>query len=201
MARYVGPRPVYSGRVDHSIIVAKSKADTPVQVKEAFYSAMAGLFPDDLPGSVSALRDALGGTNKAAQAIGVTPRSIQRYIAAEEHRFSQARRADVAKRGGVIRQLQEALAPRITSERRAKIEADGVALTALGSLRVAPDYTEGRFIHWRMQGPLWKPILDAWTAGKKATAATRWNRAFGKSYGLDGARWSYLTELTFEPPN
>ena len=84
------------------------------------------------------------------------------------------------------------------------MERDGVAMTALGSLRIAPDYYEGRFIHWRIEGHYWggkNGILAAWRAGKVRQATQRFQRAFGASYGLPGARWSYLTELTFEPPN
>ena len=203
MPRYTGARPVYSGRVDDKLVVNTRGSDTPIQVQEAFVSAMAGLFPP-LPGSISELRTALGGTNKAAAAIGVTPRSIQRYIAAEEGRTSQARRADIATRGDIVRQLQNALAPQLRGAREAALERDGVAMTALGSLRIAPDYTEGRFIHWRIDGHYWAGkagILAAWRAGKQQLAARRFNRAFGASYGLPAARWSYLNELTFEPPN
>ena len=200
MARYTGARPTYSGRVDHTIAVNERGSDTPVQVVEAFTSAMENLFPP-LPGSISELRDALGGTNKAASAIGVTPRSIQRYIAAEEGRHSQARRADIAKRGDVVRRLQDALAPQLRGKREDAMRRDGVAMTMLGSLRVAPGYTEGRFIHWRLPGNAWGPILKQWGAGHKRAAAQRWVREFARAYGLPDARWSYLNELTFEPPN
>ena len=198
MARYVGPRPQYSGRVAHEIITVKTKSDTPLQVQEAFASAMETLFPS-LPGRISDLRDALGGTNKAAQAIGVTPRSIQRYIAAEEGRHSQTRRADIAKRGDIVRALQGALAPQLRGAREAAILREGVAMTALGTLRIG-DYSSGRFVHWRLDGPAWKPILKAYNAGKTQTAARAFNKAFGQSYGGTGARWNYLYELTFEPP-
>lgn len=203
MPRYTGARPVYSGRVDHAIVVNVRGSDTPIQVQEAFVSAMNGLF-SPLPGSIAELRDALGGTNKAAAAIGTTPRSIQRYIAAEEGRHSQARRADITTRQQIVDKLQNALAPKLRGAREAAMERDGVAMTALGSLRIAPDYTEGRFVHWRIAGQYWAGkagILAAWRAGKQQLAARRFNRAFGASYGLPGARWSYLNELTFEPPN
>lgn len=202
MPRYTGARPIYSGRVDHTIVVNKRPADTPIQVVEAFSSAMAGLL-DKLPGTIAELRTALGGTNKAAAALGVTPRSIQRYIAAEEMRHSQSRRADITKRSPILDQLQRLAAPQLRAKTEAAMEADGVVMQALGSLRVAPDYTEGRFIHWRIEGRYWagaRGILAAWRVGKRQLAARRWNHAFGESYGLPGARWSYLNELTFTLP-
>ena len=202
MPRYTGARPVYSGRVDHAIVVNKRLAETPIQVVEAFSSAMDERFAR-VPGTIAELRTALGGTNKAAAAIGVTPRSIQRYIAAEERRHSQGRRADIAKRSEILNRLQQLVAPKLRAETEATMERDGVAMTALGSLRVAPDYTEGRFIHWLIEARYWtgkNGILAAWRAGKRQLAARRWNRAFGESYGLSGARWSYLNELTFALP-
>lgn len=206
MPRYTGARPIYSGRVDHTIVVNKRASETPVQVVEAFSSAMAGLF-DKVPGTIAELRTALGGTNKAAAALGVAPRSIQRYIAAEELREVSAhskRRADIAKRSPILDQLQRLAAPQLRAKTEAAMEADGVVMQALGSLRIAPDYTEGRFIRWLLEGRYWagaRGILAAWRAGKRQLAARRWNRAFGESYGLPGARWSYLNELTFTLPD
>ena len=202
MPRYTGARPIYSGRVDHTIVVNKRASDTPIQVVEAFSSAMAGLL-DKLPGTIAELRTALGGTNKAAAALGVTPRSIQRYIAAEEMRHSQSRRADIAKRSPILDQLQRLAAPQLRAKTEAAMQRDGVVMQALGSLRIGADYTEGRFIHWLIEGRYWagkNGILAAWRAGKRQLAARRWNRAFGESYGLPGARWSYLNELTFTLP-
>jgi hypothetical protein len=223
MPRYTGARPVYSGRVDDKLVVNTRGSDTPIQVQEAFASAMAGLFPP-LPGSISELRTALGGTTKAAAAITTIPegateekrkillrnseRRIQRYIVAEEGHGAiggrQARGTNVANREKLRETLQGILAPRLRDATDAQIERDGVALNATGSLRVAPDYTEGRHIHWLLEGKYWggeNGILTAWRAGKQQLAARRFNRAFGASYGLPAARWSYLNELTFEPPN
>lgn len=212
MAKYEGFRPGYVGRVAHEVSVSHSDALVPEEVQFAFDAAMGQLFPQ-LPERISELRDALGGTNKAAHAIGVTPRTIQRYIAAEEHRSSQSRRADYAKRAKVIEALQQAAFPDLTGKRRAAIEREGVIVRALGSLRIGA-YTEGRFVSVRIPGQAWKTILRHWDAGDRKGAARSFQQWFGKSYGRTGGRskkksknyredftWAYLQELTFEPPN
>ena len=224
MARYTGARPTYSGRVDHTIAVNERGSDTPVQVVEAFTSAMESLFPP-LPGSISALRDALGGTRRAAIAITEIPegandkqretllrngaRRIQRYIVGEEghgaHGGGQARGTNVANREKLREKLQAVLAPKLRGEREKAILEKGVAMTMLGTLRINggndKSYSSGRFIHWHLPGPEWGPILEQWNKKHKRVAARRWVRAFARSYQLPEARWSYLNELTFEPPN
>lgn len=209
MARYQGTRPGYVGRVAHEVSIAHSGAVVPEQVQFAFDAAMEGLFPR-LPETVSALRDALGGTNKAAAAIGVTPRSIQRYIAAEEHRSSQTRRSDYAKRSQVIEDLQRAAFPKLTGARQAAVERDGVVVRALGSLRIG-GYTEGRFISLRLPGKAWKTIFRRWNKGDATGAAKAFQQWFGRTYGRVGGKpkgkrredftWAYLQELTLEPPS
>lgn len=208
MPRFEGIRAGYVGRVDHSVPLVESRAAVPEQVQFQFDGAMRGLFPP-LPERVSELRDALGGTNKAAQAIGVTPRSIQRYIAAEEQRGSQSRRAGYEKREGIVRKLQEAAFPHLTGGRRAAIEREGVRVTGVGSLRIG-SYTETRFISIKLPGKGWKTILRHWDAGDRKGAAKAFQSWFGRTYGRTGGKpkgqrredftWAYLQELTFEPP-
>lgn len=208
MPRFEGIRRGYVGKVAQNIPLVHSDAIVPEEVQFEFDHAMVNLFPP-LPERISELRDALGGTNKAARAIGVTPRSLQRYIAGEEHRSSQARRADFAKREGIIRKLQEAAFPDLTGGRRRAIEREGVTVTGVGSLRIGT-YTENRFISLRLPGKAWKTILRHWDAGDKKGAARAFQQWFGRTYGRAGGKpkgqrredftWAYLQELTFEPP-
>lgn len=209
MPSFKGFRPGYVGRVAHEVSVAHSDAAVPEQVQFAFDAAMGELFPR-LPETIAELRDALGGTKQAAQAIGVTPRSIQRYIAAEQHRHSQTRRADYAKRAKVIEQLQQAVFPQLTGKRQAAAEREGVMVRALGSLRIG-GYTEGRFVSVRLPGKGWKTIFRHWNRGDRKGAAKTFQTWFGRAYGRTGGRpkgkrredftWAYLQELTFEPPS
>ena len=210
MAKFKGLRPGYVGRIDSSVPVVEADEKVPPQVQQAFEGAMNGLIPR-LPTSVSELRDALGGTNKAARALGVTPRSIQRYIAAEEHRTSQARRAEIGRRGEIVAKLQNAVAPKLRGDLERNLRERGAMMRALGTLRIGM-YHEGRFISVRLPGEAWKTILSHWNKGDAKGAAAAFQSWFGRAYGRSGNTkghkkhredfsWGYLQELTFEPPH
>ena len=221
MAKFKGLRPGYVGRIDSSVPVVEADEKVPPQVQQAFESAMNGIFPS-IPSTIAGLRDALGGTKQAAAVVrikgkqgvrqGVTPRTIQRYIAAEEHRTSQARRASAAAHSDIVRQLRAAVEPKWRRALESKIKRAGMRIRALGTLRIGT-YHEGRFVSVPLPGVAWKEILKAWNAGDKDAAAEAFQTWFGRAYGRAGGRtkggekrredfsWGYLQELTFEPPS
>lgn len=215
MPRFEGIRRGYVGRVDHSVVVVKDDKRVPEQVQFEFDHAMQALFPSP-PETLAELRDALGGTNKAAALLPgkqnghAAARTLQRYIAAEEHRHVSAhsiRRSDFEKREKIITQLQDAWRQRFSKTDVA--QRDGVRVTGVGSLRIGGYNTEGRFITVVIPGKGWKTILRHWDKGDKKGAALAFQQWFGRTYGRAGGRpkgkrredfsWAYLQELTFEP--
>lgn len=209
MAKFRGIRPGYVGRIDSSVRVVEADERVPPQVQQAFESAMNGLIPR-LPTRISELRDALGGTNKAARELGVTPRTIQRYIAAEEARSSQKRRVEIGRRGEIVQKLQNALAPKLRGDLERNLRERGTMMRALGTLRIGM-YHEGRFISVRLPGEAWKTILSHWNRGDAKGAAQAFQSWFGRAYGRSGNvkghakhredfSWGYLQELSFESP-
>ncbi len=86
------------------------------------------------PSSVGEARSALfgGSTKRTAAAMGVTERSVQRYVAAEEGRGSQKRRSDLAGLGRATR--REALR---------RIQAGGASYTFAGAISTASGRRRG----------------------------------------------------------
>ena len=218
MPRFEGIRKGYVGRVENAVVVVRDRQLVPEQVQFEFDFAMRSLVPAP-PDTLAELRDALGGTNKAAKLIsigdrqGVAPRTLQRYIAAEEHRAvseHSKRRQDYAHRQTIIEQLQDAWQQRFGADAQRRAQAEGVQVRAVGSMRIG-SYTEGRFVSIRLPGKAWKTILRRWNQGDRKGAAQHFQRWFGRTYGRvkpkgrgdyrEDFTWAYLNELTFEPPN
>ena len=228
MPAYKGQRPKYSGRVLHGQTVTESDADTPLQVVEAFTSAMEALYAAP-PSSLSELRSLLGGSRRAATAltpiaagtsekdrmtkIRTTERQLQRYIVAESggvgaHGGRQARGTRVANREELRRKMQALLQPQLDKRIDAAITTGGVAMQGSGSLNIVhsttgPGYTSPRFVHWLVPPQAWggrDGILAAWRRGHKQTAARRWHHAWAEAYKLPDARWARLDELSFYLP-
>lgn len=219
MPRFQGYRAGYSGWVDHTAPVIRDNSAVPESVQFEFDHAMDALFPTP-PERLIELRDALGGTNAAAKLIpgkgpagGIAPRTLQRYIAAEEHYNvspHSKRRSDYAAREKVIKQLQDAWRARFSP--LPKVEKDGMRVYGHGTLRIG-NYYEGRAANTTIPGKGWKTILRHWNMGDRKGAAKAFQSWFGKAYGRTGGRskkttgnyredftWAYLQELTFSPP-
>ncbi len=195
----------YQGKV---LIAVKTHIHAPVDpgaipatVRQEFRAQLEVLAPR-LPGSVAELRDALRpfyGSNKAvAQALGVTPRTLERYIATEQGKGSQKRGLSSERRVALGERMRELLAPHLRGNTVKALRLRGMRLSGTFTLAWS-DETSTRNIQghippsyfWGKNGIGAKLEQGALDEAAEMTAL-----AFLASYDAGGAALEGVTDLT-----
>lgn len=195
--------PYYQGRVLVDVKVPRIRvnndpAHIPVNVRLDFRRELENLAPR-LPATVGELRDALRrelGSNRAvARDLGVTPRTLERYIATEEHRASQKRGQNVALRTALVERMQHLLSPLWRGNVYQQLRERGAAVT--GDMVLSwSDEQSWRFIRGHIAPAFWPKIIAQMERGHWNKAADLTARAFLEGYDAGSASLEMTRDLT-----
>jgi hypothetical protein len=114
---------------------------------------------------LAAARRALGSTQAVADALGTSPRNVQRWLATTgQQRTPRGANLAAVQQLGQRADVRRAM---ISPRRAAQMRRKGAKLKVKGEIGpvLALDYRRERKVDWRLSGDAMDAVLDAWERG------------------------------------
>lgn len=152
-----------------------------MDLRDALYTAFTN--GKEPPSDVRGLVSALGGTRAAADALGVTTRTVQRWTTTTGAQKRNAPAAKVAQLRTAVRDSPAVRAQLVGQRRAARLRNSGTSVRIKGMQGVSSEYARRRHITTAMPGRRIEPALTAWLGGDDDAAAAAFLREFVPEYG------------------